>query len=316
MYRLKTTLPHNPSKLKLSSNVAKLRLGLVLRANSLLITLYGDALAPRGQAVWLGSLISLMELFDLSSRLVRTSAFRLTADDWLVATRVGRRSFYALSETGQQRVQNADRRIYEFTLPAWDGCWTLAMLDTTMRASDRQILRRELLWEGFGQVSANLFAHPHGDHSALQAILKTTKTQDKVAVLRASGFETYSEQPLQNILHQAFKLTEVALAWQQFIARFKPMLDEMAEMSTAEAFFVRILLIHEYRRVLLRDPHLPEALLARHWPGVQGRQLCEALYRGLLTRSEQFLCSQAEACDGPLGETPKAISRRLLQLAY
>jgi phenylacetic acid degradation operon negative regulatory protein len=128
--------------------------------------------------------------------------------------------------------------------------------------------------------------------------------------------ETYSEQPLQNILHQTFKLTEVALAWQQFVTRFEPMLSELEALSPAEAFFVRTLLIHEYRRVLLRDPHLPEALLPTHWPGVQGRQLCEALYRGLLTRSEQFLCSQAEACDGPLGETPKAISRRLLQLAY
>lgn len=309
-------MPHNPAKLTLSPKVAKVRHGLVLRANSLLITLYGDALAPRGQAVWLGSLITLMDLFGLSSRLVRTSAFRLTADDWLVAMRLGRRSFYALSDSGRQRAQHADRRIYEFKLPDWDGRWTLVLLNNAMRASTRQALRRELLWEGFGQVSANLFAHPHGDHSALQDILKTVKAQDKVAVLSASGIETYSDQPLQNILHEAFKLTEVALAWQQFVVRFEPMLSELDELSPAEAFFVRTLLIHEYRRVLLRDPHLPEALLPADWPGVHGRQLCEALYRGVLTRSEQFLCSHAEASDGPLGETPKAISRRLFLLAY
>ncbi len=312
MYHFKTAVPHNSAAIKLSPKVAKVRRGLVLRANSLLITLYGDALAPLGQAVWLGSLISLMELFGLSSRLVRTSAFRLTAADWLVATRVGRRSFYALTDTGLQRVQNADRRIYEFKLPAWDGRWTLALLDTTMRASEGQTLRRELLWEGFGQVSANLFAHPHGDHSALQDILKTAKAQDKVAVLSASGIETYSEQPLQNILHQAFKLTEVALAWQQFVARFEPMLSELEELSPAEAFFVRTLLIHEYRRVLLRDPHLPQTLLPANWPGVQGRELCETLYRGLLTSSEQFLCTQVDTSDGPLVKTPKAISKRLI----
>lgn len=284
----------------------------MLRANSLLITLYGDALAPRGQTVWLGSLITLMDLFGLSSRLVRTSAFRLTADDWLVATRLGRRSFYALSDTGLQRVQHADRRIYEFKLPDWDGRWTLVLLNNTMRASTRQVLRRELLWEGFGQISTHLFAHPHGDHSALQDILKTTKAQDQVAMLNASGIDAYSDQPLQNILHQAFKLTEVALAWQQFVVRFEPMLNELENLSPGEAFFVRTLLIHEYRRVLLRDPHLPQAMLPTNWPGVQGRQLCETLYRELLTRSEQFLCAHTETNDGPLVKTPKAISRRLM----
>lgn len=310
MYHFKTYMPHSSATLKLSPKVAKVRRGLVLRANSLLITLYGDALAPRKQSVWLGSLITLMDLFGLSSRLVRTSAFRLTADDWLAATRLGRRSFYALSDTGLQRVQHADRRIYEFKLPDWDGRWTLVLLNSVMRASTRQALRRELLWEGFGQVSANLFAHPHGDHSALQDILKTTKAQDQVAVLNASGIDTYSDQPLQNILHQAFKLTEVALAWKQFIERFEPMLSELENLGPAEAFFVRTLLIHEYRRVLLRDPHLPAALLPADWPGVHGRQLCKTLYRGLLISSEQFLCSYAEASDGPLVKTPKMIHAR------
>ncbi len=312
MYHFYITVPHSPAQLKLSAKVAKVRRGLVLRANSLLITLYGDALAPRGQAVWLGSLITLMDLFDLSSRLVRTSAFRLTADDWLVATRIGRRSFYALSDSGLQRVQHADRRIYEFKLPDWDGRWTLVLLNNAIRASTRHALRRELLWEGFGQISTHLFAHPHGDHSALQDILKTTKAQDSVAVMSASGIETYSALPLQTILNEAFKLTEVALAWTQFVARFEPLLSEQEHLSPAEAFFVRTLLIHEYRRVLLRDPHLPKALLPINWPGVQGRQLCKSLYRGLMTRSEQFLCAQAETSDGPLVKTPKAISKRLI----
>ncbi len=301
----------DPNQFNLSPKVAKVRRGLVLRANSLLITLYGDALAPRKQSVWLGSLINLMGLFGLSPRLVRTSAFRLTATDWLAATRLGRRSFYALSNTGLQRVQHADRRIYEFKLPDWDGCWTLVLLSSAMRASARQALRRELLWEGFGQVSANLFAHPHGDHSALQAILKSAKAQDQVAVLSATGIETHSGQALQSILSEAFKLPAVALAWRQFIERFEPMVSELEKLSPAEAFFVRTLLIHEYRRVLLRDPHLPEALLPADWPGVQGRQLCECLYRGLLKSSEQFLGHQTETSDGVLRKTPQTISKRV-----
>ncbi|UUZ62445.1 phenylacetic acid degradation operon negative regulatory protein PaaX [Polaromonas sp. P1-6] len=296
---------------QISTKVAKVQRGLVLRANSVLITVYGDAIAPRNQSVWLGSLITLVELFGLSPRLVRTSAFRLTADDWFVATRIGRRSYYGLSEIGLQRVQHADRRIYEFNLPAWDGCWTLVMLDSAMRASARQHLRRELLWEGFGQVSPTLFAHPHADHLSLEEILKAAQAEDQVAVLNASSIEAYSRKPLQTIMHDTFKLTEVELAWKQFIARFAPVVADLQSLSQAEAFFVRTLLIHEYRRVLLRDPNLPEALLPADWPGVQARQLCETLYRGLLASSEQFLCTQVETSDGPFAATPWAIARRL-----
>ncbi len=298
---------------QISPMVAKVRRGLVLRANSVLITVYGDAIAPREQSVWLGSLIALLELFGLSPRLVRTSAFRLTADDWFVATRLGRRSYYGLSEVGLLRVQHADRRIYEFNLPEWDGRWTLVILDSAMRASVRQHLKRELLWESFGQLAPGVFAHPHVDHRSLQDIVKAARAEELVAVLSAESIESYSRKPLQTIMHDTFKLARVEQAWKQFMARFAPVAAELEGLSQAEAFFVRTLLIHEYRRVLLRDPNLPEALLPPDWPGVQARQLCETLYRGLLAGSEQFLCAHMETTDGPLMKTPRAISRRLMR---
>lgn len=296
---------------QISANIARVRRDLVLRANSVLITIYGDAIAPRRQSVWLGSLITLVELFGLAPRLVRTSAFRLTADDWFVATRIGRRSYYGLSDVGLLRVQHADRRIYEFNLPEWDGRWTLVVLDNAMRASVRQHLKRELLWESFGQLAPNVFAHPHVDHRSLQEIVKAARAEELVAVLSAESIESYSRKPLQTIMHETFKLTQVEHAWKQFIARFAPVAEELEGLSQAEAFFVRTLLIHEYRRVLLRDPNLPEALLPADWPGVHARQLCETLYRGLLASSEQFLFAQVETSDGPLAKTPRAIARRL-----
>jgi phenylacetic acid degradation operon negative regulatory protein len=296
---------------QISTHVLRMSRGLVIRANSLLITIYGDAIAPRKQPVWLGSLITMMELFGVSPRLVRTSAFRLTADDWLTAMRIGRRSFYKLSETGLQRVQHADRRIYEVAPPAWDGYWTLAALDTKMRASARQHLRRELLWEGFGQVLPNLFAHPHADHGSLREILKAANAEDQVAMLRASAIESYSRKPLQTIMRDTYKLEDVELAWKQFIARFSNVLRDLQNLNEAESFFVRTLLIHEYRRVLLRDPNLPEVLLPSDWPGIRAKQLCEAIYRGLLHASERFLLTLVETPDGKLGSTPSAISQRM-----
>lgn len=297
----------------ISPLVAKVRRNLTLRANSLLITIYGDALAPRGQAVWLGSLIGLVDLFGLSARLVRTSAFRLTADDWLAATKIGRRSFYKLSEVGLLRVQHADRRIYEFRLPPWDGRWTLAVLDSSMRGTTRARLKRELLWESFGQLSPSVFAHPHVDHRSLQEILKAAQAEELVAMLSAESIADYSRRPLQTIMHDTFRLAKVEQAWKQFIARFEPVSNSVKSLSQAEACFVRTLLIHEYRRVLLRDPNLPAALLPDQWPGLHARQLCEELYRNLLADSEHFLRANVQTSDGALMKTPREITRRLVR---
>src|SRR5690242_6525073 len=53
-----------------------------IRGGSLLITIFGDAIAPRGGAIGLGSLISLAQPFELTERLVRTSVARLASEGW------------------------------------------------------------------------------------------------------------------------------------------------------------------------------------------------------------------------------------------
>lgn len=50
---------------------------LDLKAKSLLITVWGDCVAPHGGTVWLRSLINLVEPLGLNDRMVRTAVFRL-----------------------------------------------------------------------------------------------------------------------------------------------------------------------------------------------------------------------------------------------
>ncbi len=295
----------------LSPRTARIRRGLDLRASSVLITIFGDSIAPRGQSVWLGSLIDLSRMFGLSPRLVRTSAARLKAADWLVSERIGRRSYYGLSDLGMQRVRHADRRIYDFNLSGWDGRWTLVVLNEAMRASARQRLERELLWESFGRLARGVFAHPHADHQSLHEIVSAAGAQDFVAVLSARSIEAYSRTSLPSIMRGTFRQTDVEGAWRQFLGRFRPVAGDLDALTPGEAFFVRTLLIHEYRRVLLRDPNLPEALLPASWPGIDARQLCESLYQKLLGGSEQFLQAHVRTSDGPLMKTPRSIVRRL-----
>ena len=69
------------------------------RAKSLCVSLLGDALAPHGGAIWLGDLIALLAPLGINERLLRTSVFRLVAQNWLQSERHGRRSLYPVSYT-------------------------------------------------------------------------------------------------------------------------------------------------------------------------------------------------------------------------
>jgi phenylacetic acid degradation operon negative regulatory protein len=281
---------------------------LLLRSNSMVMTLYGDVFASRGQAIWLGSLIQLLAPFGISSRQVRTSVFRLASDQWFDIERIGRRSYYGLSTDGLQRVQHAGKRIYEFSSAPWDGYWTLVFIDAKWKLSARQKLRRELLWDGFGQLAPNIFAHPRADHQSFTEILQACQAEAHVTLLKASSLETYSRKPLIELMQQTFDLTHIDAAWQQFIKRFASLTAGASKLSPAEAFYVRTLLIHEYRRILLRDPNLPDELLPESWSGLEARQLCQSLYQDVKQASEVYLMETVQTLRDALAAAPTEIA--------
>src|SRR6266542_6865749 len=93
------------------------------RASSLIVTIWGDALAPHGADVWLSTLFRLLAPLRINERLARTSVFRLARDGWLAAESVGRRSRYRLTSEGARRFAQAYRRVYAPPSQAWNGRW-------------------------------------------------------------------------------------------------------------------------------------------------------------------------------------------------
>ena len=61
------------------------------RIASLIITVWGDAVVPRGGSLWLGSLQAILDRFGCREGQVRTAMSRLTEEGWLLRTRQGRR---------------------------------------------------------------------------------------------------------------------------------------------------------------------------------------------------------------------------------
>ena len=90
--------------------------------------------------------------------------------------------------------------------------------------------------------------------------------------------------------------------------RYTPIIGTLGYVLSPDG--ARVLLIHHYRRVVLRDPLLPAALLPRDWPGRAARELCGEIYRGLLPASEQWLDHHASNENGPLPAAGKGLYRR------
>ena len=75
-----------------------------------------------------------------------------------------------------------------------------------------------------------------------------------------------------------------------------------------EALPLRLMLVHEWRRIVLRDPGLPPDLLPPDWPGHAARRHAAGLYRRLLPPSEAWLDREGRCEAGPL--PPAALEGR------
>lgn len=294
--------------------VGRFRRQRPLRAGSLLVTIFGDSILPLGGVVTLASLIRLATPFGINERLVRTSVARLAQDGWLANRRDGRLSEYRLTESGRQRFADATRRIYASNPPDWSGRWTLVLLPD-VSATRRAELRRDLTWLGFGQLEPGVLAH---------ATLAATETTQACAGLvdghQVTVFSAHTGNPAadRRIAATGWDLTSLAARYRRFITAFGPVraaLDSLAPPDPESAFIVRTLLLHEFRKVHLRDPLLPGPLLPPDWTGFAAYELCRELYARVFDSAEAYLAAHARRLRGPLPPIDPATYRRFGGLA-
>ncbi|MBI5322799.1 phenylacetic acid degradation operon negative regulatory protein PaaX [Bradyrhizobium sp.] len=267
------------------------------RTGSIIITVFGDAIVPRGGSVALSTLLEFFAAIDVDSSVVRTAMSRLTADGWFEREKVGRNSFYRLVQRERPTFDIATKHIYGRPASDWTGRFELLLIAD---GGDRDAARDALKNAGFGTPLPGVWVAPSGvpiPQEARGAIRLEVSAEDD------SG---------RRLLSASWPLERTAEAYRRFMRSFEPLRTWVArdKLSGIDAFTARILLIHQYRRVVLRDPLLPTALLPRDWPGGAARELCGEIYRGLLPASEQWLDRHASNESGPLPAAGKELSRR------
>jgi phenylacetic acid degradation operon negative regulatory protein len=226
-----------------------------MRVWSVLVTIFGDAAQPRGSTVPATALQAILERIGIKPEAMRVALHRLVKDGWIARERAGRQSFYGLTQKGEAEFGAARRRIYA-PAPALSDPWRLVVTET--RA------------EGLIPLGRNAFLSLEGGWP--EDALVVTGTLD---ALPDWASQALAPEPLPD----EYAALEAALSEAQ----------NTVVTEAAEAAALRILVIHQWRRLLLRHPDLPAAFFPEGWRGEACRALVLSLHRQLSEQADPWL---------------------------
>lgn len=278
---------------------------------SMVITLFGDVVSQHGGWVWLGSLIDALSLFGFNERLVRTAVFRVVQQDWLQANKVGRRSYYCFTDTAKGHYEKAARRIYASGIPDWDGTWTF-VAPAFVPDEQREDFRKSLGWQGFNSLVHGMMAHPSAERTSLDETLEELGLVGKAIVFSARNDDIHSQKALRKLVLDKWNLDELAEEYSELLTFYRPIYKRFkpGQSSPELAFQLRAMLIHDYRRILLRDPDFPDELLPTGWVGFEVYELVKRLYKQLVPGSLQYIEKQMINAQGALAPASTKFYKR------
>lgn len=276
-----------------------------LSGTSLISTIFGDSVLHRGGNISLASLIQLLELFGFNDRAVRTSVFRLVKNDWLCSDKIGRTSFYRITDSSRSTYLQAEQRIYNDQMKEWDHYWDLILM-SSLDTENKALLKKELEWLGFANISTNLMAYPGCNRIELQRLLVDLNMSEQVVAFKAETLQLFnnSVDTIGRMLRTNWPIDELRQRYLQFLDIFREigvlLMQENEPLEPVQAFQIRTLLIHYYRRILLKDPALPLELLPTDWPAISARTLSMNIYKKIFEPADEYFLSVAATAEGPM----------------
>lgn len=256
------------------------------RAPHFIVTIYGDVVEPRGGSLWMGTLIETCAQHGISESLVRTAVSRLVTAGRLEGVRLGRRSYYRLSERAQAEFRAASRILFA-PPPAPDG-WLVAALSghtADLRAP----------WTRLGTGAALAPSH-EGLTLPGAVVMRTQAVSGDMPALAA----------------QNWPLDDVAKDYRAVLARYGALAGE--RFGGAEALALRLRLVDDYRSAALADPRLPRDALPRDWPAEAARGLFVRLYLALTEAADRHVATVFADRDGALAHRTEATVQRIARL--
>lgn len=225
------------------------------RVWSLMATLFGDLAQEEGNTIDGPVLSAVMAEMDIRPEAVRVALYRLRNDGWIVSEKQGRTGRHSLTPTSRAETQAASARIYADPNVS-HAEWALALTETANDAD-------EMAASGFVALLPRVY-------------LGSPRSNPPTATLMLSG----GTPPdwLRTQLAPALLEGEYARLLPQLQTAHDTL--RASALSPLQIAVIRCLIVHNWRRIVLRHPHVPDPLLPDDWTG----RACHKLVDTLLSR--------------------------------
>ena len=235
---------------------------------SLLLAFLGMHLLWRPIAISGASIVDVFGWLEVGPAATRSLLARMTDRGLLERHKVGRKTYYSLTESGTSLLENGSKKVWRGVGDAdWDGLWTSVAISVPEDSRHlRHRARSRLNWAGFGTTPSGLWVAPRRHDVA--AILGSDFAEVDLTVMVGRVMPPTTDETL---VTSAFDLSEISTRYTEFIARWHDI--DMSTSSREFAFGTRIRLQAEWLSITRTDPLLPTQLLPNAWPAGDAERL-------------------------------------------
>ena len=250
-------------------------------ARSLLLTILGEYVLPRGEPVWQETLVGALVSVGYTQQAARQALARSVRDGWLETSRHGRRARVSLSSGTAELLRTGASRIYSFGSPwEWDGRWLVLVLRVPEeRREVRHQLRTRLAWAGLGSMGAGVWLTPHVEREAELARddprgagRRSHLVRGFARRARARSCGRCGDRLGSRLGARARTRRSSRISW-----GFGPRVGEAS-------FRMQTLLVHAWRKFPFLDPDLPVGAAARRLAAPAGLRAVRGAPRAVAGR--------------------------------
>lgn len=221
------------------------------RVWSLLVTIFGDLCLEPDEWISGTVLNRITQTIGIKPEATRVALHRLKKDNWITSQKTGRRSFYALTDEGRCQSIEASPRIYG-SAPAAQ-CWLL-ILPPNPQSPDAKIT-------------------PINPHLAL-----TTAPRPDDFAQNLTG-QTLPDWMRCSLCDE--KLAQTSRHLDTTLTDLENALPAPLRLDPLQTAALRVLIVHSWRRVILKAPNLPDSVFPESWKGAECRDRTAKLLESL-----------------------------------
>ena len=229
-----------------------------------IVTIFGDLAQKPGDCLSSGALSRITGHAGIKPEAMRVALHRLRKDNWLKSQRAGRTSLHRLTKFGRNESAKASPRIYSSTATAPDH-WHLLVAGSD--DASKQALR-------------SVAAHPDSIFIADNIVIAPGRMPTGHSQLLA--IDTHHSAAPQWLIEHLCP-DSLRSDYDRLVANLSVLaqnLDFAMPLSVSQTAILRTLIVHNWRRLVLRNPDPPASWLPDGWPA----QSCRKKVANLLDR--------------------------------